>query len=228
MKRNLKYRRGKTLDEAYLSIMLETAIGDLEIISGCQPPRRDYLPIHPLIEAFNKPHPVILMGDLNARTAVCGYRTYNGIRRSLNTFKERGITKRIGPNFPTFFTATTATKPDIILTSNIIPYNYHIIQGPPTVSDYAPMIMAISRNPIQIETPQRKNFQKANWNKYKESLTRHEQQKQETIKQIDEKLESLLTAIINVDKETIPTTHYKNLPYPPNTEESKNKIEELK
>ena len=41
-------------------------------------------------------------------------------------------------------------------------------------------------------------------------------------------MESLQTAILSADKETIPLTYYKTLPYPSNTEESKNKIEEVK
>ena len=115
IKRKIKYRRGKTLEEAFLSIIVETTAGDIEIATGYQPPRRNYLPVHSLINLFNKQHPVLLIGDLNARTAVSGYRVFNGIGRSLNTLIDRGILRRIGPNFPTFYTATTATKPDIVI-----------------------------------------------------------------------------------------------------------------
>ena len=82
----------------------------------------------------------------------------------------RGILKWIGPNFPAYLTATTATKPDIVLTNNTIPYNYNIIPGPPTESDHIPILMTISTNPIQIEAPYHKKFSKANWNKYKQIL----------------------------------------------------------
>ena len=56
------------MEEAYLSIIIETNI--VQLYTGYQPPHRDDLPIHTLIQLFNKPHPVLLIGDLNARTAV--------------------------------------------------------------------------------------------------------------------------------------------------------------
>ena len=55
IKRYIKYNRGSEMEESYLSIIIDTNIGPLEIATGYQPPRRDYLPVHTLIQLFNKP-----------------------------------------------------------------------------------------------------------------------------------------------------------------------------
>ena len=88
VKKSLSYKRGTEMDEGYLSIIVETSIGPIEIATGYQPPCRSYLPLHSLVQLFSKQHPVVLMGDLNARSTVSGYRTMNGAGRALDTLIE--------------------------------------------------------------------------------------------------------------------------------------------
>ena len=230
IKRHIKYKRGSVMEESYISVIIETNIGSLEIAAGYQPPRRDYLPVHSLIQLFNKPHPVLLIGDLNARTAVSGYRTYNGIGRSLNTLIDRGIVTRLGPDFPTFFYQQSATKPDIVLSNNIITYNYHIKPGPPTVSDHVPIVMIISTAPIQVEIPPRKSFRKVDWDKYRVLLNSHQQHLDpgSTLEDIDLHLYNLQTALERADNEVIPRIKYKTLQHPANTQETINKLSQLR
>ena len=52
IKRKYKYKIGKEVEEAYLSVILETSTGEIEIATGYQPPRRNYLPLHGLISLF--------------------------------------------------------------------------------------------------------------------------------------------------------------------------------
>ena len=39
IKRNLKYKRGKPLEEAYLSVIIDATAGEIEIATGYQPPQ---------------------------------------------------------------------------------------------------------------------------------------------------------------------------------------------
>ena len=156
-------------------MILETTLCSLEIATGYQPRRRSYLPIHDLVQLFNKQHPVILMGDLNAHRAVSGYGEHNGTDHSLNTLIDRGLVQRLGPYFPTFYRPNTFTKTDIVLSNYRITYKYLISEGPAKTSDHVPILMKISTSPFQVEIPPRRSFRKANWTKYKNILNTHQQ-----------------------------------------------------
>ena len=221
VKRGLKFKRGQELEEGYLSVVLETSLGPVEIATGYQPPRRGYLPNHSLIQLFSKPHPVIFMGDLNANTAISGYRSLNGAGRSLNALIDRGVTQRIGPSFPTFYSPTTSTKPDIVLINRVVTYNYFITEGPVTTSDHIPILMRISTAPIQVEIPKRKSLRKADWEKYREILMTHHQDLKDgdTLEDIDQAVERMQNVIIRADEEVVPKIKHKIIPYPANTPE---------
>ena len=95
--------------------------------------------------------------------------------RSLNALIDHGIMQRIGPSFPTFYTPTTSTQPDIVLINRIVTYNYFVTVGSATTSDHIPILMRISTAPIQVEIPLRKSFRKADWEKYIRILMKHHQ-----------------------------------------------------
>ena len=77
--------------------------------------------------------------------------------------------QHIGPDFPTFYTQTRGTAPDIILTNYRTYHNTHIRPGPLTTSDHIPIVLTISTSPILIPAPLRPDFKKANWEKNPQS-----------------------------------------------------------
>ena len=91
IKKGIKYKQIRNLEESYLAIEVELDLGKLVIATGYQPPRRDVLPIHTLTGLFGRRAPTILMGDLNARCRESGYKAFNGIGRSLDLLLDRNI-----------------------------------------------------------------------------------------------------------------------------------------
>lgn len=230
IKNGIRYKEGTEMDESYLSVVIQTEMGETLIAVGYQPPRRNYLPMHNFISLFNRNIPVILMGDLNARCAASEYTTsFNKIGNNLTSLLARGVLRRIGPDFPTFLTRSSATKPDIILINRLQPYNYHVRPGPLTSSDHLPMIMDLSLSPIQIPIVPRKSFRKADWHAYKFLLSQHEVGNLEgsTLEELNSKLEGITEAIKVADSICIPTISYRTLPHPDIPRQIKERQEEF-
>ena len=77
----------------------------------------------------------------------------------------------LGPTFNTFFQGAKRGKPDLIFSnSKAASYNTYIEGGPILASDHRVVKLHVSIAPIHIEVNPHYNYDKANWDKYKEKL----------------------------------------------------------
>ena len=99
---------------------IHTMHGPVIICTAYSPPRQLVLPQTDLNYMIRNNLPVILIADLNARHETFGYgrRTHNQKGVQLNRHIYNNRLNHLGPNFNTYFTRNSATKPDIVLTNN--------------------------------------------------------------------------------------------------------------
>ena len=92
--------------------------------------------------------------------------------------------------------------------------------------------MNISWSPIQVPAKKRKNYARANWQKYQDLLNRNTSNINltdgDSIQDIDEALQTIQGAIQQADSETIPVTSHRTLPHPSYSQAEKNMIQQMK
>ena len=198
-----------------LAIELETSTGKIIIATLYQPPSRDYLPIPDFITLFRRNSPVYMIADLNANHPNFGYNFSNIKGRQLTRLIKNRTIQHLGPHFPTYFTNTRGTNPDIILSNHKTYHNYNISQGPLTTSDHLPIIFTLSTSPILIPSPRRPHFSKANWESFTQHIEEHIQQQQlnhANLEEIDQAIDEWYTTINTAISKYIPITYYRPLP----------------
>ena len=156
--------------EDALAIKIQTQQGPLIIGTIYQPPRRPHLPVQDILAILNHNIPAYIIGDLNANHTSLGYARNNVAGNTLVRLIHTNRLKHLGPHFPTFYSPDSATSPDIILSNHHAHHNTHFRQGDISTSDHLPIITRISTNPIQIPSPPRRNFHRANWEGFKQAL----------------------------------------------------------
>ena len=113
-----------------------------------------------------------MIADLNARHQEFGYsrrsRNLKGNQLFNHIYNNR--INHIGPIFNTFFTRTSATKPDIVLTNNRFFFNYHTTPGSLGPSDHLTINVQISAKPIITPTEPFDDMINTNWEAYQEAL----------------------------------------------------------
>ena len=130
VRKDIIFTEMDTFSEEMLAINIPTPRETITIATAYQPPRRPRLLREDFAKLFRQQNPVFLLGDLNAHCAASGYRNhFNQQGRHLTTFIREGLCQRIGPDFPTFITNRTASKPDIVLANNTGLPNYWIRPG---------------------------------------------------------------------------------------------------
>lgn len=218
-------------DVEMLAVEIESNRGPIAIATAYQPPRRPRLHRGDLIRFFRRDIPAILLGDLNARCRSSGYTTqFNNQGTAMERYLREGFLQRIGPDFPTFITRRSKTKPDIILANNAPRPNYWIRPGKVVNSDHLPMIMDLSWSPIQIPHPPRRMLSKTNWNRYHELLNDVELDNLrdgDTLNNIDRKLHIIISKMQEAANRVIPISKYKTLPHPHYSEVERRKISRL-
>ena len=154
-----------------LAIKLETSLGPVTIATDYIPPSRDYFHFPDYTKLLNTPHPVYILGDLNARHPTLGYSTNtNTAGKAIQMCLDRNKLKHLGPHFPTYISQHSSTSPDIVLSNYNTYHNIHLSPGPVTTSDHIPIIAKISLSPIQIPIRPRPHLSKADWPKIKQDL----------------------------------------------------------
>ena len=170
IKPTLQYKLLDNFSEDTLAIKIQTQQGPLIIATIYQPPRRAYLPTQDILALLRHSVPTYIIGDLNCAHTTFGYDYSNTAGNSLVRLMGDRRLRHLGPHFPTYHRQDTATTPDIIIANNLAHHNIHTKQGDISTSDHIPIITRISTNPIQIPTPQRRNYNRADWQGFKATL----------------------------------------------------------
>ena len=161
----------RNFDNEMLAIIVESDRGDLLVSTGYFAPRHQVFPLEDWTTLANYNIPTLIAGDFNARHRNLSQRgrDHNGAGLVADLLIDRGKLQHAGPFFPTFF-GRYATTPDAIFINNKFRYNYHVTEGPVTVSDHVPVIITVSTSPIQIPTRQRFSTKRAKWDDFEREL----------------------------------------------------------
>ena len=118
----------------------------------------------------------------------------------------------LGPNFPTYITSGTHTKPDIILCNKHIYHNHYSELGPVTASDHLPIIFTITASAIKIPVPERFNTKATDWdifqNEIRNNLQTLELSENSTAAEIDTTLSNWYNIVIKAMDLHIPLTKH--------------------
>ena len=214
IKRHIPYKLHDNFYTDMLAITVDTQQGPITIGTTYIPPRADYINYIDFHTLLNRPHPVYLMADLNARHTTLGNRDSNHIGRQLHSLIAQRKCTHIGPYFPTIITHNSTTTPDRVLHNNKAFHNIHLKPGPITPSDHIPIIATISANPIQIPIRPRRSYHRANWTLYKQTLSQHivPTQSDPTLEDIETHLKNWTKHVQNATETSIPTITHRIIP----------------
>ena len=217
VKPNIKHTVINNFTEGLIAVKIYTDQGPLILATIYLPPRRPYVPVADILSLLRHNIPIYLMGDFNARHQAFGYGDSGPVGRRLINLINRHNMKHIGPDFPTYITATCATTPDLVLGNHLAYHNIHLKQGDISTSDHLPIIARISSNPIQIPVQPRLNYNNANWEGFKEHLAQTPPTppipNDSSTHFIDLVTEQWFNDIQAATAANIPTINFKTLPY---------------
>ena len=137
------------------------------------PPRHKNIPNSDLAYAIQNNWPVLIVGDLNARHSMFGYKGRSNPRgRQMYNHIYNDKLNYIGPGFPTFFSHNNrkGTKPDVVLTNNKFYFNYHVKPSGMGLSDHMGISLRVSCKPILVECPIWENYENTKWGLYADTL----------------------------------------------------------
>lgn len=100
-----------------------------------------------------KHKPTYLIADMNTKSRILGYNSSNQVGKGLERFLRSGKLIHPGPQFPTFYSRTSSTTLDIVLSINKAIHNLTIDPGPITESDHTPVIVKLTTNAITKTIP---------------------------------------------------------------------------
>ena len=137
-------------------------------LTSYAPPRQHSLPRADLEFIMRHQTPAIFAGDLNCRHSHFGYRNgYNNKGRQLYQHIFNNRLNHVGPNFPTFYTRNSETKPDVVLTNRNFYLNQNVTSGGIGPSDHITINITVSAEPIFTQCPPHPDIKNTNWDKYK-------------------------------------------------------------
>lgn len=215
IRKDTKYRINESYTSDMISVTIETSLGEIDIATAYVPFRIGYIHYPDFFKFFTQKNPAYFLGDINARHRTLGHYNNNAMGHQLQTLIDRNHAIHIGPYFPTFYTHRSKTTPDIILCNNKTIHNHYAEPGPATPSDHTPVLFTINSSPIQIKIKSRKNFKKANWESYTQSLSTVETYdiSNANSETIDKLAIKWTNTIKEADKEYIPTTEHRTIPH---------------
>ena len=147
----INFRIMNTFFHDTIAAEIDTAHGPIIIATSYAPPRDRSLPEQDIEFIMRHQIPTIFAGDLNCRHSTFGYHSgFNTKGRNLNRHIMQNRINYIGPNFPTFYTRNSETKPDIVLTNNKFFHNTHIQSAGIGPSDHITLDIFISTHTIQV------------------------------------------------------------------------------
>lgn len=219
LKKDIKHKLIDNLEENYLGVTIETTQGEICIITGYQPPRRQHIPLQNLLQISRRNIPAYFLGDLNAAHRTLGHRRNNASGKLIYDLINNGSLTHHGPQFPTFITANSQGTPDIVLSNNRHIHNMHITQGKLTTSDHIPIIVKLSASPIQIPCAPRLDLKRANWEAFKAELGKVQRPELNNTpaSNINKEMGIWFDKIAKAMEKNIPKTSHKILPHPNTT-----------
>ena len=119
MKRGIKFEIKSDFDSDCIAATIQTSHGPIIVMTSYIPPRRNALPHQDFNYMIRNNTPTIMMADLNARHQMFGYNSASNMKG--NQLRNHIFNNRlnyIGPHFNTYYTLTSETKPDCVLTNN--------------------------------------------------------------------------------------------------------------
>ena len=225
VKKSINHYPVSTKDDQLLAITVRTNKGLVTLGTFyrrfCPQSSNFKIPYPAFHHLFNRSHPVFLIGDLNVKHKALGMNICNTVGDEFyeNCLKSNNI-NYIGPDFNTYFDKGHKTKCDIIL-GNKATYevNQYISQGKQLGSDHASIHFKISTQPIEVEITPRLNYAKADWKKFKESLSEYELPDLQGMHKNDFNIvvAELLSKIVSEKEKNIPSTKFKYVANIPKT-----------
>ena len=205
-----------TRDKNTLAATITTQHGNISVITFYRPPRQDHLPLLDIQKILQQNNPTIILSDANAKHRNFGHNNSDKTGKLLNNLCNTLDLHYLGPDFHTFYSHTYKGKPDIILCNRKFLYMAHQIKEGPriTSSDHIPITVITSTNPILTRTRETFNYNRANWDKFKEHMNNLELPNIQnmTTENIDQQWEILNNHIMEGARKHIPTRNYKLIP----------------
>ena len=200
-----------------MAVTLETVHGELTLATSYLPPSRPYVPVNDFDRLAATPHPMYLMGDLNAHHRIFGYADQNTVGRQLEELIDEGQWTHLGPAFKTYHCYRSMTTPDLVLGNQHAYLNYNIVPGPSTTSDHVPVLMTVSVNPLVVRTEPTFSYKDADWEVFKrkveEDLALPDLDGQ-PVASIDEAVERFYQVVEAAKEEGIPKKVFRVLQHP--------------
>lgn len=214
IKKGLQYRLHDNFYSDMLAVTLQSQQGPVTFATTYVPPRTNYINLIDFQSVLHYDHPTYILADINAHHRTLGSNRNDCRGNNINSLIVRRKCTHIGPNFPTFLSHNTATKPDIVLANTHAFLNVHLKPGPITPSDHIPIIATFSANPIQIPIKHRLHFHKANWDTYKHELRNVQVPNNPTATQdeIDNYLQQWTDEIHKASDKAIPLLTHRIIP----------------
>ena len=214
IKKDINYRLLDDFETDLLAVSIDTRKGAITTANDYIPPNSPYLHFIEYLSLLNRTEPVYILGDLNARHRIYGHNDFNQIGRNIKTIIDSDRCRHVGPDFPTFLRQNCSTSPDIVLTNNRVFHNIDLRPLPITPSDHIPIIATITCNPILIKIKCRRQYSKANWTDYKNSMTNFDPPDgpHPTLEDIDAHIDSWRKIIHQATELHIPKINYRTIP----------------
>lgn len=196
----------------FLAVKISTHQSELIIATTYARPNAG-IPYGDVVGLFNHTHlPVYLLGDLNGAHTAFNHPRTNAHGRELYQILRQKNLRFLGPDFPTIYTANGTGRPDLAFTNRrSLPLHHHMSPGQPCGSDHLPVILRISSSPISVPSPTHYQYNRANWNAFKEELNSFVPTPLEgahhTI--LDDEVERVHAAIQHAAETHIPKTNHK-------------------
>ncbi len=198
-------------DTYFLAIEIHTTQGPILIATTYLPPRRPYLPFPDMYRLLNNNIPTLILGDFNCSHTRLGSSTNNTVGKSIVNLIDQGNLIHLGPQFPTYISHNAATNPDKVFTNKHNYLNTLIEPGNITTSDHIPIILTLSTRPIYIKTKEFFQYNKANWEQFKEILSDKITVKNldnYTTNEIDNEVNSWIKTVKDAMNKTIPKSSH--------------------
>ena len=206
----------KTRDKNTLAATITTHHGKISIITFYRPPRQEHLPLLDIQNILQQGNPTIILTDANAKHINFGHKNSDKTGKLLKNLCDTLHLHYLGPDFNTFYSHTNKGKPDIIICNTQFLHLAHLItEGPRiTASDHIPITVITSTNPILTRTKETYNYNRANWEKFKEHMENLELPNIQNMntQDLDEQWEILNNHILEGAKKYIPTKNYRLIP----------------
>lgn len=193
--------------------IINTDKGKILIFTFYRPPRVNLLPLIEIKRVLQFQIPVIILTDANLHHKDFGHKNNDPLGKQFRNFINKNNLFFLGPNFHTYYSSINKGKPDLIFCNSLFTqFATNINPGTrlPT-SDHIPIHIEVNSNPIAIPSEPRYNFNKANWEGFRQELNLIQipNTNKITTEDLNNITQDLLNNIMKAVDNNIPKTKYK-------------------